>query len=104
MGKGKGNRIFAHIREEVSHDGDEIDNRRIREIHLAGLEGGHVIHRHGMIEEIAIEVEAALIEAYSGLTNAIGGAGSSDYGPMHATEIIRRYAAPVADFISIGRC
>lgn len=40
VGKGHGNRVFAHIREELHHDGDEIDNKlkRIREIHLAGLE------------------------------------------------------------------
>lgn len=99
MGKGHGNRVFAHIREELHHDGDEIDNKlkRIREIHLAGLEVGHVIHRHGMTEETAIEVEAALLDAYPGLTNIAGGTGSSDYGPMHASEILRRYAAEVAD-------
>lgn len=100
VGKGQGNRVFSHIHAEVSHDGDEIDEklRRIREIHLAGLEVGHVIHRHGMSEETAVEVEAALMDAYPGLTNIAGGTGSSDYGPMHATEIIRRYSAALADF------
>ncbi len=54
----------------------------------------HVIHRHG-IEELAtaLEVEAALIDAYPGLTNKVGGHGSDEFGIAHASEIIRRYEA-----------
>ena len=98
IGKGRGNRMFAHIREKV--EGDDLDNKlkRIREIHLAGFEVAHVIHRHGMDDKTAFEVEAALIEAYPGLTNAVGGAGSNDYGVMHAKEIITRYSAEPAVF------
>lgn len=98
IGKGRGNRVFAHIREKV--EGDDLDNKlkRIREIHLAGFEVAHVIHRHGMDDKTAFEVEAALIEAYPGLTNAVGGAGSNDYGVMHAKEIITRYSAEPAVF------
>lgn len=68
IGKGRGNRVFAHIREKV--EGDDLDNKlkRIREIHLAGFEVAHVIHRHGMDDKTAFEVEAALIDAYPGLT------------------------------------
>jgi hypothetical protein len=100
VGKGKGNRVFAHIRAEGSLDGDEIDNKlkRIREIRLAGFEVGHVIHRHGMDEATAFEVEAALIDAYPGLTNFAGRTGGNDYGAMHAREIIRRYSAEPAVF------
>jgi hypothetical protein len=100
IGKGQGNRVFAHIRAEQSLDGDELDNKikRIREIRLAGFEVGHVIHRHGMDEKTAFEVEAALIDAYPGLTNVAGGAGSTDYGAIHAREIIRRYSAEPAVF------
>jgi hypothetical protein len=100
VGKGKGNRVFAHIRAEGNLDGDEIDNKlkRIREIRLAGFEVGHVIHRHGMDEVTAFEVEAALIDAYPGLTNIAGGTGGNDYGAMHAREIIRRYSAEPAVF------
>jgi len=100
VGKGKGNRVFAHIRAEGNLDGDEIDNKlkRIREIRLSGFEVGHVIHRHGMDEGIAFEVEAALIDAYPGLTNIAGGTGGNDYGAMHAREIIRRYSAEPAVF------
>jgi uncharacterized protein len=98
IGKGQGNRVFAHIREQV--EDDDLDNKlkRIREIRLAGFEVAHVIHRHGMDARTALEVEAALIDAYPGLTNIAGGTGSSDYGAMHAKEILRRYNADPAVF------
>ncbi len=100
VGKGQGNRVFSHVRAEQNLEGDDLDNKvkRIREIHLAGFEVAHVIHRHGMDETTAFEVEAALIDAYPGLANIAGGAGSNDYGVMHANEIIRRYAAEPAAF------
>ncbi len=99
VGKGKGNRVFSHMRAAQKLDGDDLDNKikRIHEIRLAGFEVAHVIHRHGMDEATAFEVEAALIDAYPGLTNIVGGAGG-DYGAMHAKEIIRRYAAEPAVF------
>ena len=78
VGKGTGNRVFAHSRAETDLEGDELDNKitRIREIRVAGFEVGHVIHRHGMDEKTALEVEAALIDAYPGLTNVVGGRGT----------------------------
>jgi len=51
-----------------------------------------------MDEDTALDVEAALIDAYPGLTNLAAGAGSNEFGPMHAKEIIRRYAAEPAKF------
>ncbi len=100
IGKGQGNRVFAHIHDELSQDGDDFSDKlkRIREIRVAGFEVAHVIHRHGMDEATAFEVEAALMDAYPGLSNIAGGTGSNDYGAMHAREIIRRYSAPPADF------
>ncbi len=98
VGKGRGNRVFAHIRAESGGDEPSDKMERIRDIRLAGFEVGHVIHRHGMDEKSAVEVEAALIDAYPGLTNARDGVGSNDYGAMHAVEIIRRYRAEPAEF------
>ncbi|MGO9411155.1 MAG: LEM-3-like GIY-YIG domain-containing protein, partial [Spirochaetia bacterium] len=94
----KGNRVFSHIHEKV--EGDELDNKlkRIREIRRAGFEVAHVIHRHGLDDRTAFEVEAALIDAFPGLTNEVGGSGSNDYGAMHAKEIITRYSAEPAVF------
>jgi hypothetical protein len=100
VGKGKGNRVFSHIRDEQNLDGDDLDNKmtRIRAIRLAGFDVAHVIHRHGMDEKTAFEVECALIEAYPGLTNAVGGVGGNEFGVMHAKEIIARYRAAPAVF------
>jgi uncharacterized protein len=98
VGKGQGDRVFSHVRADV--EGDELDNKlkRIREIRLAGFDVAHVIHRHGIDDRTAFEIEAALIDAYPGLTNAVGGAGSNDFGAMHAKEIIRRYSTEPAVF------
>lgn len=98
VGKGQGNRVFAHIAEQVDETDPSNKLRRIRDIHLAGFEVAHVIHRHGMDDRTAFEVEAALMDAYPGLTNVAGGFGSSDFGAMHAMEIVRRYAADPAVF------
>lgn len=100
VGKGKGDRVFSHIRGEDKLEGDELDNKlkRIREIRVAGFNVAHVIHRHGMDDKTAFEVEAALIDAYPGLTNINGGEGSNEYGAMHAQEIVTRYGAEPANF------
>jgi len=103
IGKGKGNRVFDHIREKIDEreSGSGIIGnkmKRIRAIRRAGFEVAHVIHRHGMDEKTAVEVEAALIDAYPGLTNIVDRAGSSDYGAMHAREIIEQYSAEPAVF------
>lgn len=100
VGKGQGNRVFAHIHEEQGLDGDEVSDKlkRIRDIRLAGFEVAHVIHRHGMDEQTAFEVEAALMDAYPGLATIAGGHGSTEYGAMHAREIIQRYSAEPAVF------
>lgn len=102
VGKGKDNRVFQHIAAagKIEGGGDETDNkiRQIREIQSAGLDVGHVIHRHGMNEPTAFQVEAALMDAYPGLTNTASGVDSGDYGSMHALEIITAYRADEAVF------
>jgi hypothetical protein len=101
VGKGKGNRVFQHMKgARAGEESDEISDKlqTIREIHNAGLEVIHVIHRHGLDQLNALEVEASLIDAYPGVTNIQGGTGSNDYGPMNAKEIIDKYAAEEAVF------
>jgi len=98
VGKGKSNRVFAHALGNIEDDGLDEKMSRIREIRLAGFEVAHVIHRHGMDEQTALEVEAALIDAYPGLTNIMNGHGNNDFGAMHANEIIKRYCAEIAEF------
>ena len=80
VGKGKGNRVFAHVRDELKmldddEDAIELKLKRIREIRGAGFEVAHVIHRHGMDAKTAFEVEAALIDAYPGITTLRVGRG-----------------------------
>lgn len=100
IGRGVGNRLYSHIRDELGKESDEVGDklRRIREIRLAGFEVAHVVHRHGMEPPVAKEVEAALIDAYPGLTNIMGGEDSGDRGAMHADEIVREYLAEPAVF------
>ncbi len=101
VGRGVGNRVFQHVNGILpDKELDEVSAkiRTIREIMSAGLQVIHVIHRHGLDENTAKEVEAALIDAYPGATNLAGGYGSNDYGPMNAVEIMDRYAAEEAVF------
>lgn len=100
VGRGVGNRVFAHVRVErnLIPDEDEISLKiqTIRAIKTAGLEVIHIIHKYGMDEKTAEAVEAALINAYPGLTNIVLGAGSNDFGPANAKEIIINYSAKEA--------
>ena len=95
VGRGTNDRVFHH----AAGDFGEIDegaatdkHERINEIRVAGFEVQHIIHRHGMNPHTAKEVEAALIDAYPGLTNLIKGAGV-DRGTRHADEVVRQYKA-----------
>lgn len=104
VGKGKDDRVFAHAAQqlEISNDPDidEDDSslklRTIGEIRAANLEVIHVIHRHGMDEPTAFEVEAALIDAYPGLSNIAGGHGNGDFGCAHIKQLEQKYNAQPA--------
>lgn len=98
VGKGQGERVFEHARGAVlASDQNEVSDpklQRIKDIQLAGLEVSHIIHRHGLTtSRIAYEVEAALIDAYPGLSNKVRGIGSADYGSRHVAEIIAEHTA-----------
>lgn len=100
VGKGKNNRVFDHaegVPEVAAGDDDQnlgakLD--RIRAIKNAGLTVLHVIHRHEIPDASVFEVEAALIDAYPGLTNIQGGHASSSRGPMNHMELIDKYSLP----------
>lgn len=74
VGKGCGNRVFQHAQEAkklISKDEDSISLKfqTISEIKAAGKEVICFIHRWGLSKDTALEVEAALIDCYPGLTN-----------------------------------
>ena len=96
VGKGQGQRVFDHVSGAVSDsDQSAVDPKleRINEIHALGMNVAHVIHRHGMSDAVAREVEAALIDAYPGLVNRVVGSGSKDRGTRHVDEIVLEYSA-----------
>ena len=70
-----------------------------------GLEVIHVIHRFGMSNSEALEVEAALIDAYEGLTNIQSGI-NPERGMMAANlwkqlQELEQYEEPKIDYVLI---
>lgn len=106
VGKGKGNRVFAHAKcalkdyegVDYSPEEDDEDNlkyKTIREITDAGLEVIYIIQKYGLEERDAFVVESALIDAYSierELTNKIKGFSTTE--PTNAITLQRNFAAP----------
>jgi len=99
IGKGIGNRVFAHANAAISDLASDEKLDYIRQIHDKGLTVAHVIHRHGLTEKEAFEVETALIDyvGIEALTNRIRGFSSDDRGIMGVADIITKYAAPEVD-------
>jgi uncharacterized protein len=93
VGKGTGNRVFAHANRAlaITSSTDKLD--RIRSIIDAGLRVQYEIVRHGMTEEQAFEVESALIDwiGVDGLANAVMGHHVERRGRMTVPEIIAAY-------------
>lgn len=87
VGKGKNNRVFAHVNQALKdYDGENYEREEdqdyllptkystIQEIKNAGLEVIHIIHRFGLEDEqTAYEVESAVMDCYPGLTNIQSG-------------------------------
>ncbi|OQA44659.1 MAG: hypothetical protein BWY52_01557 [Chloroflexi bacterium ADurb.Bin325] len=96
VGKGTGNRIFAHLNAALTMPtaSDKLD--RIRGIQAKGLTVEHVVLRHGLSEKEAFEVEAALIDfiGIDDLANKVQGYAADDRGRMTIAEVIAKYRAP----------
>ncbi len=95
VGKGVGNRMFAHVSDALEKPSSTEKLDRIRAIHTAGLEVDHEVVRHGLTEDQAFEVESALIDwlGLEELANAVGGHHAEHRGRMTVPEIIARYDA-----------
>lgn len=104
---GRGNRVFAHVNLALKLEDDEdevaVKNDRIKQIRSAGLEVIHVIHRHEIPADAVSEVEAALIDAYPGLSNVQGGIASGVRGPMNAAQIVDLYDLPELEFAPLDK-
>ena len=104
VGKGRGNRVFDHMKCALAFENEEdaasTRIRTIQKILQDGLDVVHVIHRHGLGEKTALEVEAALIDAYPGLSNEVAGQYGSERGPMNALQIEAKFKAEIIDEIA----
>lgn len=108
VGKGKNNRVFAHIAcalaetSDVDYDSETDDEKNLKyqtihAIHDAGLEVIHIIQRYGLTEHDALVIESALIDVYclEQLTNKIKGHYSSE--PENAITLENRLSAKEFD-------
>lgn len=89
VGKGKGNRAFAHL-----HDGSESDKaHKIAEIQARGRQPLIEILAFGLDEKAAYKVEAAAIDllGLKNLTNKQAGHESSLYGRIEVSELDARF-------------
>ena len=97
IGKGKDDRVFAHVNCELEIETPNDKYKEIWKIKASGNTVRHIILRHGLSEKQAFEIEATLIDFLHYLkhdiTNIVGGHKSIEKGLMTTDEIIRLYNA-----------
>ena len=108
VGKGCGERVFQHIKNvliDKEEDKVSLKSRQIAEILATGKQVISIIHRRGLTEDEAFEVEAALIDAYPGLTNIQNGhnfeRGAISLEDLSSSINIEEYEEPEEDYIII---
>ncbi|MDA3038484.1 MAG: hypothetical protein O3C27_02960 [Actinomycetota bacterium] len=112
VGKGTGERLLAHGREADLIVDESIRSSKvakIRELRDLGCEPRIDIVRHGLREDEALLIEAALIDCLDHLTNRVAGHGTA-VGRSPLDELATRYGAsavptdaPPALLIRLGR-
>lgn len=98
IGKGIGNRVFAHLGGALEDIGkSSLKYDLIRELHNEGFAPEHYIVRHGLDENTSFEIEASLIDTLQFMkyrkTNIVGGHNSLERGMMTTDEVVRLYNA-----------
>ena len=113
IGKGKGNRVFAHALDAIEGDSETEKLDLIREILSAGKKVETLILRHGISsEKTAYLVESVLIDfcttlinrgvdLKSGLTNIVAGHNSDIFGVMSTDDVIALHEAKEAPKIKV---
>lgn len=98
VGKGSGNRCFAHANEELSKleiGESELKLRKIKEIREStGDPPGISIVAHSLSETDAFSLEATLIGSLDGLMNIAGGHHQRDYW-LEPAHVNARYSEPI---------
>lgn len=112
VGKDTGQRLLAHGHEALLKAGPRSRKiARINEIRASGNEPRIDVVRHGLDEEAALMVEAALIDCVDGLTNKarrsslkelVTRYGTPPVGPDSNTTIRSSLASPVAPPVGFG--
>lgn len=107
VGKGINDRAEQHakgVKQLIANGEDPVSlkQKQIVEIIAAGKEVIVVIHRRDLTNKEALEVEAALIDAYPGLTNIQGGYGI-DRGMILLQDIpsSQPYSEPAENYVII---
>lgn len=112
VGRGEGNRVFEHVRGGVAEaEDDQLPLRLeiIKDIAAAGHEVMHVIHRYGLTPKEALEVEAAVIDAYDDLTGRKIGYHDFERGARTAEDVEHHFAREQVDvahpvlFVNLAR-
>lgn len=107
VGKGKGDRAFAHIHNATAEPDESAKNQRINEIGAENVI--HYIVRHDLSEQEAFRLESTLIDflmdnrlngGENHLTNLVHGHHHSDRGIMSVPEINAQY--PEKEFMPAG--
>jgi hypothetical protein len=97
IGKGTGNRAFAHLKDS----GDSAKVARIAEIRTAGVAPRIEVLAFGLDETTAFKVEAAAIDliGFENLTNRVVGHGAKKFGRMSIDEVHGKlFSEPVTQF------
>jgi uncharacterized protein len=106
IGKGKGNRVFAHLNGALDYPDESDKINLIREIISAGNNVKHYIIRHGIDDEKrAFEIESTIIDFLtfddykhlSNITNKVAGHHTWDRGIKRVNEIEQLYAGEQID-------
>lgn len=110
VGKGCDNRVFMHAKAATAliskdEDAESLKLKLISEILAAGKEVICFIHRWGLSQKAAFEVEAALIDCYPGLTNIQSGH-NNERGMVSVEDFEKQsnlveYQEPKEDYIII---